>query len=118
MSWTRLLRTSRFSINTDGAKAGALKTGLQIGVSGCVNVRSHHHVFDVGVIGINKAGTEAWWRGGEGVRGKQKVVGFVARYASAVKSLRKGSFESAYRCFSRSFKRLNKVQLRTFFGSS
>ncbi|MFP3039452.1 MAG: hypothetical protein ACKESB_01860 [Candidatus Hodgkinia cicadicola] len=108
-------------------KLALLKTGLQIRVSGCVNACSHHHVFDVGVIGINKAGTEAYQLvvGGSAKNRKlcrtlckalpaYKVVGFVARFAAAIKTLRKDSFESVYQCFVRSKMRLNKVKPRTF----
>ncbi len=107
-------------------KLALLKSGLQIRVSGCANACSHHHVFDVGVIGINKAETEAYQLvvGGSAPDRKlcrtlckalpaYKVVGFVARYAALIRVLKKDSFESAHLCFSRSKIKLDSAQQRS-----
>ncbi len=104
-------------------KLALLKSELQIRVSGCANACSHHHVFDVGVIGINKSETEAYQLvvGGSASNRKlcrtlckalpaYKVVGLVAKYASLIKRLKKDSFESAHLCFSRSKIKLGSTQ--------
>ncbi|ACT34298.1 putative sulfite reductase hemoprotein subunit [Candidatus Hodgkinia cicadicola Dsem] len=95
-------------------KLALLKCGLQIRVSGCVNACSHHHVFDIGVIGVNKAGLEAYQlvAGGSAPAGALcrvlcralpafKVAAAVARYAALIRCLKKDSFESAHACFAR-----------------
>ncbi len=103
-----------------------IKSGLQIRVSGCENACSHHHVFDVGVIGVNKAETEVYQLvvGGSAPDRKlcrtlckalpaYKVVGFVAKYAALIRGLKKDSFESAHLCFCRSKIKLGNVQQRS-----
>lgn len=95
-------------------KLRLLNCGLLIRVSGCQNACSQHHVFDVGVIGINKGGREVYHVvvGGSVAERKlcvtlarsassEKVPGIVAKYAALINKLKKNSFESAHKCFER-----------------
>ncbi|MGP1916122.1 MAG: hypothetical protein ACTS6G_01600 [Candidatus Hodgkinia cicadicola] len=95
-------------------KLRLLNCGLLIRVSGCQNACSQHHVFDVGVIGINKRGREVYHIvvGGSAAARKlcttlarsvpcAKVPGIIAEYASLINKLKKNSFESAHKCFER-----------------
>ncbi|MGP1911882.1 MAG: hypothetical protein ACTS5A_01895 [Candidatus Hodgkinia cicadicola] len=95
-------------------KLRLLNCGLMIRVSGCQNACSQHHVFDVGVIGINKGGREMYQIvvGGSVSEGKfcttlarsvssAKVPGIIAKYAALINKLKKNSFESAHKCFER-----------------
>ncbi|WP_126444539.1 nitrite/sulfite reductase [Sulfuricystis multivorans] len=45
---------ARFSSQTELADIGPLR----LNISGCVNACGHHHVGDIGILGINKAGEE------------------------------------------------------------
>ncbi|MFP3039022.1 MAG: hypothetical protein ACKEQI_00070 [Candidatus Hodgkinia cicadicola] len=109
-------------------KLRLLNCGLLIRVSGCQNACSQHHVFDVGVIGINKGGKEVYQIvvGGSVAESKlcttlvrsasiAKVPGIIAKYAALINKLKKNSFESAHKCFvrNRAFiirKKNNKVK--------
>lgn len=95
-------------------KIRILNCGLSVRVSGCQNACSHHHVHDVGVIGLNKRGREVYQIvvGGSVDKGKicetlvksapsSMVVGIIAKYAALINSLKKNSFESAHQCFMR-----------------
>ncbi len=109
-------------------KLRLLNCGLLIRVSGCQNACSQHHVFDVGVIGINKGGKEVYQIvvGGSVAESKlcttlvrsasiAKVPGIITKYAALINKLKKNSFESAHKCFvrNRAFiirKKNNKVK--------
>jgi len=95
-------------------KLKLLKTKLCIRVSGCVNACSQHHVFDVGVVGINKSEAEAYQVliGGCARAGKlariasravqpHKIVGTVYRCHTLTRLLAKDQFECAYACHTR-----------------
>ncbi|MGP1925448.1 MAG: hypothetical protein ACTS6A_01730 [Candidatus Hodgkinia cicadicola] len=95
-------------------KLRLLDCGLLIRVSGCQNACSQHHVFDVGVVGINKGGKEVYRIvvGGSAAERKlcvtlvksasvAKVPGIIAKYAALINKLKKNSFESAHKCFER-----------------
>ncbi|MGP1925686.1 MAG: hypothetical protein ACTS6A_03190, partial [Candidatus Hodgkinia cicadicola] len=50
----------RFGSQTIGSRLEANTNLLTNALSGCQNACSQHHVFDVGVIGINKGGKEVY----------------------------------------------------------
>lgn len=93
------------------SKLMLLKTALSIRVSGCVNACSQHHVFDIGIVGVLKANTEAYQvfvcgnaRAGQIAKPiskaapARKVITLVYRYCVLVRLLLKDGFESAYAC--------------------
>ncbi len=93
------------------SKLMLLKTTLNIRVSGCVNAYSQHHVFDIGIVGVPKANTEAYqvFVCGNTSAGRvakpistaapaHKIITLVYRYCALVRSLLKDRFESAYAC--------------------
>ncbi len=52
-------------------KLSILKTDLKIRISGCPNSCSQHHLFDVGIVGVNKSSKEYYqiMIGGDGPDG-------------------------------------------------
>ncbi|XXN13774.1 MAG: nitrite/sulfite reductase [Candidatus Hodgkinia cicadicola] len=92
-------------------KLALIKTALNIRVSGCVNACSQHHVFDIGIVGVNKANAEAYqvFVGGcarAGILARpisraapaRKAIAVVYKYCALVRLLLKDSFECAYSC--------------------
>ncbi|ATY93604.1 Sulfite reductase [NADPH] hemoprotein beta-component [Candidatus Hodgkinia cicadicola] len=96
------------------SKLELFKTKLSIRVSGCVNACSQHHVFDVGIVGVVKANTEAYqvFVGGGARAGRtakpisraipaRKVLAVVQRHSELVHLLSKDAFECAHACVNR-----------------
>ncbi|PIM96411.1 Sulfite reductase [NADPH] hemoprotein beta-component [Candidatus Hodgkinia cicadicola] len=90
------------------------KGNLKIRISGCPNSCSQHHIFDVGIVGINKSGEERYqiMIGGDGPTGTlgrvlcksisaDKVLGVINWLDRLVRLLRKDRFEKAYLCIER-----------------
>lgn len=97
----------------DGARADEIG-GLKINISGCINACGHHHVGHIGILGLEKAGAEAYQitLGGSAdetcnigtLTGRafssEEVVGAVERVVDAYIKVRAGAdedFLAAYR---------------------